>query len=193
MGRPKKCNYDLIDRNTDEEPWALLERLVNDHHPSLSEVRFALLWRRELKPDADRKLTLGKSMKVADADKELAGYDWKIILNKEAWGDFSSEQRAAVMDHEITHCDLAADRKTCEVRRDVRGRLVLRARRHDIEEFSSIIERHGLYTSSLVKFAESMDEKRKIPLFADQIPETPPPNGEARKPKTRSSRRRSAV
>ncbi len=50
-------------------------------------------------------------------------------------------------------------------RYDERGRRVFRTRKHDIEEFRCIVERHGCYKTDLVAFAQAIVDKRKAPLF----------------------------
>jgi hypothetical protein len=177
VAKAKKCVYDVIDRDSEPEPWLIFDRVLNAHHAHLSEVRFVLMWRREMKPDADRKITLGASGAVGAADKEYANRDWKIILNQTAWKDFSDIQREAVMAGMLCRCSIVATRDG-ECRRDEHDRLVLRKRKPDIMEFTEIVKEYGLYTSDLVKFAEACADKRRAPLFAD-LPEEAAANGEA--------------
>ena len=48
---------------------------------------------------------------------------------------------------------------------DERGRRVFRTRKHDIEEFYSIVQRHGCYKRDLELFAEVLTKRRKTPLL----------------------------
>jgi hypothetical protein len=188
MPKKKKARavkYELIPHELG--PWRMLEKML-PNHPHLTECRIALLWRIDLKPDVDGKLVLGKSQKISDCDKELAEFDWKILLNQEAYLAFSDEQRAALVDHELSHIQVKRDAETGDPARDERGRVIYRNRKHDIEEFASIVERHGLYKCDLEAFAETVKKARKPvpPLFADQAArEDAEANGQAANGATR--------
>lgn len=123
-------------------------------------------WRKALKPDKDGHLVLGKCVKVSDLQKELAAWDFVIVLNREIWCDvlFTREKKLALIDHELCHAALAED-KDGDPRYDERGRRVFRVRKHDIEEFHAVVSRHGTYKRDLEDFAENLLHKHSAPLF----------------------------
>lgn len=168
MPKVKRVNYELIrpDDGPDEQAmYDLLLDLVGNHFRHLDEARFALAWRKALKPDPDGKLVLGKCRKCSDLDRELAEYDFVIILNREAWlEDFDPQQREALLYHELCHAGVTRG-KDGEIKRDEKGRIVFRLRKHDIEEFSAVVERYGLYKADLAHFAEKCKKTRELPLF----------------------------
>jgi hypothetical protein len=193
--KPKAINYELI--SPDEFIYRDLLSLVKRHHSHLNDARIGMAWRRALKPDPDGRLVLGKCKKASDLDRELAAFDFVILLNQEAWNDLDHSQREALLDHELCHAQVART-KDGDPKMDEKGRIVYRLRKHDIEEFSEVVERHGLYKADLAAFAEKCAARRKAPLFAD-VPEEPPTNGEApsgerpaRPKRTRPSRRKTA-
>jgi hypothetical protein len=157
----KPVNYELI--AADAEPYRLLDG-VRVWHGDLAEARIALAWRINLNPDADGRLVLGKCQKVSDLHKELADYDFIVILNREAWDEFSDAQRLALLDHELSHATVARDQDG-QPKLDERGRAVFRLRKHDIEEFRDVVARHGCYKEDLREFAEAVLEERKTPLL----------------------------
>lgn len=173
--RPKRVNYDAID--PEDGVYAMLMRVVARTHPELNEARFFLCWRKCLKPDPDGRLVLGKVGKCSDVDREAAPHDIRLALNQEAWAEFDSDQREAVLDHYLCRIRVARNKDRSE-KRDEKGRLVYRGRKPDVVEFSEIIDRHGFYLADLKDFAEKVLAKRKAPLFAD-VPETTSSNGEA--------------
>lgn len=177
--RAKKVNYELIPRNTgalvEEAMYALLDDLVTKHHPELAMARLALAWCTSWKADADGRITLGKCRKASDLDRELADFDFVILLNRWFWKNeaVTLQQRRALLDHELCHAALKYDPRGEPVE-DERGRRVYRVRKHDIEEFACIIERYGCYLRDLELFAAAL-RRSGHPAFVpcDECRETP--------------------
>lgn len=159
-GRP--ANYTLI--TTKDASYEVLHRALKWHDELASRGKVALAWRKNTKSDVDGHIVLGKCVKVSDLQKEFIHYDFIIVLNKEYWDQFNDAQRLALMDHELCHAQPAED-KECEQKEDERGRKLWRLRKHDIEEFREIVQRHGCYKLDLEKFAEALRAKNKAPLF----------------------------
>lgn len=168
--RRKKLAFELIPEFADVKkkllsgPHQLLEQ-ARRWHPHLNEARIALAWRKEWKEDKDGLLVLGKCKKTSDLEKELHPFDFIVLLNREMWEALDEEQRLALVDHELCHAQVTLD--GTEAKRDDRGRIVYRVRKHDVEEFREVVERHGLYKSDLEAFARSMVRGRKAPLLDD--------------------------
>jgi hypothetical protein len=105
-----------------------LEALVDRHHEDISHAsaRIALAWAKNWKPDVDGRLTLGKCKKATDLDRELAPWDYVILLNREWWlhPRTTEAQREAVLDHECCHMAISVDKETGEPLYDDRGRNV---------------------------------------------------------------------
>ena len=165
--RPKTVSYELLTRDTVEgyPMYQLLEQLVADWHPELEPARIALAWCTSWKPDVDGIVTLGKCKKASDLDRELALYDFVILLRRAFWLDLrvSDEQRLALLDHELYHAAPSYD-KNGEPVKDERGRYVWRVRKHDIEEFTAIVERYGCYKRDLEVFAAAL-QKAGVPAY----------------------------
>lgn len=165
--KSKKLNYELIPES-EKEPYGLMEEARRRWHPELAEGRMLLAWRRGWKRNADGLLTLGRCMKIGDLQRECVPADFVIVLNREVWmeREFTREKKLALLDHELCHAAVSLDRKTGEPRRDERGRTVFRLRKHEIEEFRGVVERHGCYKADLERFAESLLKKMEAPLLA---------------------------
>lgn len=155
----KAVSYLLIDRITEsgEQMYNLLDALVAEHHGDLTGARFALAWNTSWQPDVDGRVTLGKCKKASDLDRELAAYDFVIILREEFWKHprVSDTQRTALLDHELMHAAVSYDERG-ETKFDERGRTVYRIRKHDIEEFGDIVQRYGCYKSDIEAFARQL-------------------------------------
>lgn len=158
MGKAKKVTYEFIRRESDigAPMYALLDDLVDEHHEHLREARIALAWCTSWRPDVDGRLTLGKCRKASDLDRELVAWDFIILLNRAFWESLSvtEAQRHALLDHELCHAEVVLDGDDPKV--DERGRVVYRIRKHDLEEFTAIVERHGTYKRDLELFAQAL-------------------------------------
>ena len=160
MAKSKKAVvYELIGRSEviGAPMYALLDELVAEHHADIRHARIGLAWAKAWKADKDGRLTLGKCKKASDLDRELAEYDFIILLNQNFWTSALTEdkQRAALLDHELCHAAVCVDKYGDPIE-DERGRKVYRIRKHDIEEFAQIVERYGCYKRDLERFAESI-------------------------------------
>lgn len=168
----KKVKVDLIDFNAKpaHEPYRLMKEIRAEHHQDTRQARVVLAWMLDTKPDADGHICLGKCVRASDLQKELADWDFVILLNKEVWEtkDFGESRKKALLDHELMHIAEAVD-KEGEPKFDDKGRKLFRMRGHDIEEFTAIVERHGCYKKDLERFAEGLLKKSASPLFNQDV------------------------
>jgi hypothetical protein len=163
----KAVSYELLnpDSTVGEPVYRLLRELVIAHHEHLKDARIALAWCTSWKPDVDGRVTLGKCKKASDLDRELAAYDFIILLKKSFWQDVSvtPDQRRALLDHELCHAGVKCDERTGEPVYDERGRKVYRTVKHDVEEFSAIAERYGHWKRDLEMFAQALNRSARGP------------------------------
>jgi len=165
--KPKRINFQLIPPNGGHEAYKLMAELRNKHHESTSAAKIALAWRIGLKPNVDGQLLLGKCVKASDLNREVAPYDFVILLNREVWDhcDFDRTKKLALLDHELCHAEIVLDKDSGEPKYDERGRNVWRVRKHDIEEFQAVIERHGCYKRDLEYFAKALLRRKDTPIL----------------------------
>lgn len=163
--KQKKLTYKVIEPKSDDgkRAYRMLRELVGTYHGELEEnkARIALAWALSWKPDGDDRTVIGKCKLVGALERELMPYDFVIVLNESFWHDeaVTDKQRLALLDHELSHAAVKLDAAGDPVE-DERGRVVFRIRKHDIEEFSAVVGRHGLYKSDLVAFFDEVREKQ---------------------------------
>lgn len=150
----KKVSYTLIEKHTQvgQAMYARLTAVREDPaHQEIQQARIALAWCTSWKPNVDGLVILGKCKKATELDRELAPYDFVILLNQAWWYDVKTtdEFRDAVIDHELCHAAPQLDPRTLEQVRDERNRPVWRTRKHDVEEFIGVIQRRGVYRRNL--------------------------------------------
>jgi len=160
MAKRKAVNVKLLRNDGDvgeAEMYSMLSRLIEEHHEDLTQARIALAWNLAWQTDVDGRLTLGKCKRASDLDREFSAYDFVILLNADFWqnSDVTDAQRRALLDHELCHGAVKLD-KHGEPLEDERGRTVYRIRKHDIEEFSAVVARHGCYKRDLERFAAAL-------------------------------------
>lgn len=159
---------DIIQKKEGEAsmPYEIMDDLIERHHAWLQHAKIALAWRHKWKEDVDGVLRLSQTRRTADVDVQLHGFDFVIMLNFEAWNnaEFSHAQQEALIDHELTHCQPVLDDMI--QRTDEANNRLWRLRRHDVEEFVEIAERHGMWRHQLEALAKAAIEKKARPLLA---------------------------
>ena len=170
---PAKVNYTLLQRADHPSEYKLVDQLVKAHHTDLRDARIALAWCTSWRRDVDGRIKLGQCRRASALDRQLHEFDFVILLQKEFWTNVtvSNEQRTALVDHELCHASVKLDPHNGEPIEDENGRKVYRTRKHDIEEFGEIVERHGLYKRDLEQFAQAIlraqhAEQSRLPMDA---------------------------
>jgi len=150
------------------EPYEIMERLVKNERADLKDVKIGIAWRLGWRQDADGNLQIGQCKKRADLDRELDEYDFIILLNKEAWPTMDEtmddKHKERLILHQLEHAQLSLD-SNGEPKRDDRGRLVCRIRKHDFEDFRSVIKKYG-WQDNLSEIAKAAIADAERPLLA---------------------------
>jgi hypothetical protein len=126
--------------------------LIPKHHGHLIGARVDFIFRSKPAKSKGQEL-LGKARKVSGLNAYLAGGNesdgseefFVIELSAQHWKELTESQKRALVDHELEHC--VADE-------DDNGNWKLGIAPHDVEEFASVLKRHGLWRSDLRSFAQ---------------------------------------
>lgn len=156
----RKVKVELIP--VDSPEYEMMYKIRKKYHDGIRKAKIGLMWLLKVKSDSDGHLLLGKCKKASDFQRELSEFDFVILLNKEMWEHpkFGHKRQKALLDHELCHASAVYDDEGHRVK-TIRGKYVFRTRKHDIEEFREIVERHGCYKRDLEEFAESLKKGRK--------------------------------
>jgi len=134
--------YDLA-----QEPKLIAEEMIPKFHDHLSRSRIEYVFLSET-PNTKGKELYGRARKKGGLDAFLAAQlesepaDFFVIeFSKPIWDQLTKNQKHALVDHELSHCWL-----------DEEGALKILP--HDVEEFSGVIKRHGLWRPDIEHFAE---------------------------------------
>jgi hypothetical protein len=177
----KKVTVQLIkEKHAGEvtEPYRLLQEIRDAEHGHLGDAKIGMAWRLGWRANTDGQLQLGACRKRGDLDRELDGFDFIILLNREAFAVLNEKSKRALIDHELTHAQIVND-SDGNPKHDDRDRLVCRIRKHDVEEFRVIVERHGAWTQNLAKMAQAAINDASRPLLKiAEAANDPPYNGD---------------
>jgi hypothetical protein len=166
-----------------KEPAALAKDLIDAHHPHLAGVRVEFVHQRR-NPKQGGSIVLGtaqivgakyaamiEGLEEADRVIETDGRFFLITIGWAGWNHLTEAQKLALVDHELCHCG-----------KNDKGGLTLVG--HDIQEFSSVVRRHGLYLKDVELFAEAIEASKqpKLPgteFKAGELPLEAPAASEA--------------
>jgi hypothetical protein len=139
-------------------PKEIAKILVRSFHLSIRQRPIAYLWKENM-GDGTR-VKLGTARKASADVKFLGNVDFILHFNHSAYKVLTAEQRIALVDHELQHCEIDTDSgQPCLVP-------------HDVEEFGVIVHRWGLWKPDLLMFGDIV--RRNIqPDLWDQV-EAPP-------------------
>lgn len=125
------------------------ENLIKNFHPILDTARIAFVFRSEAQKQGERYI-LGQCTKVPAKMQPYLEYDYVIWISEEDYMKMDDLQREAIIDHELCHCKYGVSGWTI--------------RPHDIQEFSVVVERHGIYSGDVRRFANAVEQYKQSGL-----------------------------
>ncbi|ATI15682.1 hypothetical protein [Bordetella phage vB_BbrM_PHB04] len=137
-------------------------RMPEHEHLVENEIDLAFLFRRKEKIMGGR-MILGTvyEPKVQGGLKDV--FEWMIqrmlgrmprflvVLDEGYWQECGARNREILVFHELTHCQQKRDRHG-ELRFDLDGNPVYGLRGHDVEEFTSVVRRYGVWNDEIRDF-----------------------------------------
>lgn len=149
---------------------AIAEELIPQYHQHLIDFQVKLRYLFVNKtPKSGGKEVWGTCRKVSGINAYLEGGEsdepfFVITISKDVWDILPPDKRIALVDHELCHA--AAEVKQAKEEADVSGQEVdnqietdhpvkLSINPHDLEEFSCIVRRHGLWREEIEEFVSA--------------------------------------
>jgi hypothetical protein len=137
----------------------IADELIPKHHEALNRTDVTIRYVfREPAAKSHGRLVYGKARKVGGLSAYLVGLEhadrleddepvdfFVIEIARDLWIGQTEAQRKALVDHELSHLDVELDDN---------GDRKLVMRGHDLEEFTDVVKRHGLWRPTVAKFAE---------------------------------------
>lgn len=135
-------------------------------HQPLVNVHIEYVFIAEAPKSRGRKI-LGRARKITGLNAWLGGPEGKspgfqpgwpffvIEISYDTWRDLDDNQRIALVDHELSHCAFDVDDE---------GAPVLSMRHHDVEEFTGVITRNGLWKADVQQLGVIAAEQLSLAL-----------------------------
>lgn len=139
----------------------IAEQLIEKHHQRLEGFRIAFVFRSEPGMSKGNKV-YGRVSKVNDQTKVYFSYDFLIWISEPDWTNFGDHQRQALVDHLLCFCGQNPET----------GGATLNG--PDIIEFSSVLERWGIWRKELRRL-EGMNQLRLEMPGTEGIVDAPDP------------------
>lgn len=133
------------DYSSAESVQAVAQSLMATYHPELATARIAYLFIDRVPKKGGREL-YGKAVKVSGRWQELTELDFCIEVSLPKWQDLTDDQKTALIDHLLERCSGEEDEED--------GSYKWSLREPDVQEFSTILQRHGIWNESLTGFVQ---------------------------------------
>lgn len=151
MAKERKLKVDLIER-TDaaggmSEPYRILFDLLRNAdsgHEELLELNFYMVWKIDVKEDADNNVLSGEIKFLDPVSRIKTNDDVQITLNHDWWvhPNTTLEQKQYCIDDLLSQIRLQVDEEG-EYVRDQKGRAQLRKRKHPVRVFPEVEARYS--------------------------------------------------
>lgn len=138
----------------------IADKLMPTYHPELATARIQYIFVNEAGQKNGRPV-LGKAKKVTGALEFLLEKDFLIEVALDKWNEASERQKNALVDHLLENCTGVEGDE---------GEMKWVMREPDVQEFTSIINRHGAWNDELagmVEVAQRLNVEERIQEVAN--------------------------
>ena len=133
--------YKLDDGNIKQ----ILNKVISEHYLDLTQTKFKLVFDGKEMPTK-----LGAIRKVSEREKcSGVDADLMLIVSEIWWRKSEDHLKEALICHELAHVEIV-------IKED--GSKQYKMRKHDIEEFLSVIKRHGAWNLTLRNLKELFEK-----------------------------------
>ena len=139
----------------------IADRLIGTHHPELAGASFRYIFKEKCSKKGGKPV-FGAVKKMSDLMKYLIDADFMMELPLDVWNELDASKRTALVDHLLERCTGEEDEQTSEMKWSIRE--------PDVNEFSSILRRHGPWHEDLTNFA-SVAQTLDLSFMAAEVDE----------------------
>lgn len=140
-----------------DEVKSIANDLIPLYHPHLLDARVDYVFISKTKKKGSKEVW-GEMRKISNLNAYLAGDQnsresgcsdpfFVMTISEPVWNNISNDCRRALVDHELCHAKVEVDEET--------GDYKLHIEPHDVEDFTAVIERHGLWTAEVKKLLDA--------------------------------------
>lgn len=149
MAKPKPVNWQII---TDGYLYDFVGDIIAKYYGEIIDVSYILMWRHNVKMDADGFLLLADITKSADKVRELRPHDVIIGINKDVWSMLNIDQKSALIDAQVARIAVCKD-KQGNIKEDDKARTIYRLRRPEVvDDDDNLRRRYGAGLQDIYEF-----------------------------------------
>src|SRR4030095_10555644 len=155
------------------------QAVIQQHHAHLLNARILYLFTTAKRRRCDRAVvaTAGRMNALqkflsSGMQSVAEGYDFIIVIGQAEWDALRPEQREAMLDHQLAHCWWFEK----ETKKGTRGWWGIRG--HDVEEFTEVLARHGLWNRRQQESGDGLIRQLALDLSDRPAPSRTPPSQE---------------
>ncbi len=126
------------------------KRLIPNNHPELATANIRYIFRIEAAQKSGRPVK-GTVRKVSGVMQYITGLDFIVEIALDQWNGLAVQTREALVDHLLERCTGEEDPE------DAGAPMKWKLRSPDVEEFASILRRHGAWNEDLQAFVGVVD------------------------------------
>lgn len=133
----------------DQELHDLIYRVLREKRPNIVQLKPEIVCIfKDIASVQGGKIDIALIRKVSEKDRVVYNSDIDFVLEigSNVWYTLNDSQKEAIIFHELLHIDIKPED----------GTFILR--KHDVEEFSSVVVHYGFYKSDVQDFARSVLE-----------------------------------
>ncbi len=129
----------------------IAQRILPSYHSELASARLKFIFVDKASMKNGRPV-LGKARKVSGSLEFLLELDFLIEVALDQWNDLTEAQRVALVDHLMERCVGEEDEES--------GTMHWKVREPDVQEFTTILRRHGAWNANLADLVSVAQEIR---------------------------------
>ena len=130
---------------------AIAKAIIPTYHPELATARIRYVYCDKAGSKGGKPVN-GKVRKISGVLEFLLDTDFVMEIALDRWNEMTPEQRQALIDHMLERCWGEEDEE------DAGAEMKWTLREPDVQEFSSILRRHGAWNDDLADFASVAKE-----------------------------------
>ncbi|WP_054948959.1 putative metallopeptidase [Numidum massiliense] len=112
------------------------------------------------------KIKLGMAKVLTPFERFETDAECAVIVNGDIWGNLNVKQREALVYHELCHFEEMTDAMG-NPKEDENKRPMYKTVGHDVEEFSAVVRKYGLWMADVRKFGQVVKEVEQLSMFEE--------------------------
>ena len=150
-------NYEKVSENVLSIIETTIKNNPDDLDPNITRAKIISLFVLAKKCDFS-----GKMEKATGVWKYLSDFNYVLLLHKPVWMSLNENQQNALVFHELMHVKTMVDKD---------DNMFFQVKKHDVEEFTCVVKKHGLWSPQLKVLGSFMGDKEEEEIDVEEMDE----------------------